>query len=193
MPPAVRLRRRRTALAACAPIAFAAVLAGCGERPAARDDAPSPPEAAAPSAAVQPDTSRDGAAFVAVYPSGPYDELRVVRATDGALVVGGATRFPDGTRIAVTLLRTGARGPEAAALSRATVELGRFMSGPLAPTGGAVPPGVHTIRLTVPFGPDDQSAEVLQATDSGRRFEGPGAQVGADGRLVHEILLEVPL
>jgi len=175
-------------------LAFAAVAAtGCGGRPAARDDTPSPPEAASPLPGVRPDTSRDGAAFVAIYPSGPYDELRVVRATDGSLVIGGATRFPDGTRIGVALLRSGPRGAETAAGSRATVELGRFMSGPLAPAGGPLPVGLHTFRLTVPFGANDQPPEVLRAAESGRRFEGPDLRPAPDGRLVHETTMEVPL
>ncbi len=195
MSPTFRRTYRRRSAAACALLACAVAFAaaGCGERPPARDDSPSPPEVAAPSPTVKPDTSRDGAAFVAIYTAGPYDELRMVRATDGALVVGGSTRFPDGTRITVSLLRDGPRGLEAMTTSRATVELGQFMSGPLVPLAGPVPQGMYVIRLTTPFGETDQAPEVLRAADSGRRFEGSGTQAAPDGRIVHETTLEAPL
>ena len=167
-----------------------AALFGCArEQPPVRDVAT--PGAGRPAAA--PDTGRDGGAFIAIYPAGPYEEVRVVRATDGALVVGGTCRFPDGTRITLTLLREGPNGPEPAATSRATVTLGRFMGGPLLPFGGAVLRGLHVIRMTVPFGPGDQTPEVLRAADEGRRFDGPGSGTVADGRIVHEITLEAPL
>jgi hypothetical protein len=194
MSPLTRRFRRRTTPVACALLAFAALAAGCGERPAGRDATPATPgKTVARTPGATPDTSRDGVAFVAVYPAGPYEEIRVVRATDGALVAGGSTRFPDGTQITVTLLREGARGPEPVASSRVGVELGRFMSGPLAPYGATLPPGVHALRFTVPFGAGDQAPEVLRAADDGRRFEGPGASRAPDGRIVHEISLEVPL
>ena len=196
MRPVIREVHRRTTPIACALLALVAVAAGCGERPQPRDagrSAAGATGAGARTPGATPDTSRDGAAFVAVYPAGPYEEIRVVRATDGALVAGGSTRFPDGTAITVTLLRSGDAGPEPVATSRATVELGRFMSGPLAPWESKLPPGVHTLRFTVPFGAADQAPEVLRAADDGRRFEGPGSSRGADGRIIHEITLEAPL
>ncbi len=193
MSTAFRPSRRGAASGVLIAVAIAGLTTGCGGRPPERDESASPPEAATSPPAVQADTSRDGAAFVAIYGSGPIDELRVVRATDGALVAGGSTSFPDGTRITISLLRDGPRGREAMTTSRATVELGHFMSGPLVPLSGPVPQGMYTIRLTVPFGETDQTPEVRRAADSGRRFAGPGAQTAPDGRIVHETTMKAPL
>jgi hypothetical protein len=190
------LRPTSISCALLAFVAFVAVAAGCGGRPDGRDAGRSATGAtgtAARTPGATPDTSRDGAAFVAIYPSGPYEEIRVVRTTDGALVAGGSTRFPDGTAITVTLMGGDAARPEPIATSRATVELGRFMSGPLAPWEAKLPPGVHTLRFTVAFGAADQAPGVLRAADDGRRFEGPGSSRGPDGRIIHEITLEAPL
>lgn len=173
-------------------------MTGCGGDRRARDDAasgaPFDSGAGAASLDVPPDTSRAGAAFLAVYRDGPLDEVRVVRATDGALVVAGTTAFPTGTRVTVALLRrTDSGGLEAAATARAQVDLGRFMSAPLAPMGGPPAPGVHVLRLTVPFGPADQDPAVLRAAADGRRYEGSGMRTQAGGRILFETTLEVPL
>ncbi len=174
-----------------------ATLAGCGpsERSRAeeraRANAPSPPATrAAVAGEAAPDTLREGPAFVARWATGAYEEVRIVRATDGAIVVGGACRFPDGTRIGIALLRPAANGgQENAAATTATVALGRFMGGPLVPVDGAPPPGTQVVRLTTPFGPGDQAPEVLRAAEDGRRF----VPSGGDARPVHEITLEAPL
>ncbi len=173
-------------------------MSDCSGDRRARDDAtsgaPFDSGAGAASLDVPPDTSRAGAAFLAVYRDGPLAEVRVVRATDGALVVAGTTAFPTGTRVTVALLRrTNSGGLEAAATARAQVDLGRFMSAPLAPMGGPPAPGVHVLRLTVPFGPADQDPAVLRAAVDGRRYEGSGMRTQAGGRILFETTLEVPL
>jgi hypothetical protein len=177
------------------------VAAGCGgggdRQAGGGDGAPGAPfdsGAAAAAHDVPPDTSRAGPAFLAVYRDGPLGEVRVVRATDGALVVAGAADFPTGTKVTIALLRrTAAGGLEPAAIARAQVEAGHFMSAPLSPVDGPPPPGLHVVRLTVPFGPDDQAPEVLRAAVDGRRYAGSGMRTGADGRILFETTLEVPL
>ena len=174
------------------------VAAGCGgDRRAGDGGAPgasSDSGAAAAAHDVPPDTSRAGPAFLAVYRDGPLGEVRVVRATDGALVVAGAADFPAGTRVTIALLRrTAGGGLEPAAIARAQVDAGHFMSAPLSPLEGPPPPGLHVVRLTVPFGPDDQAPEVLRAAVDGRRYTGSGMRTGAAGRILFETTLEVPL
>jgi hypothetical protein len=179
-------------------VAFAsvAVLAGC-DRPrepaGRRGDGSRIDSAATPSTDVPPDTSRAGPAFVAVYRDGPLDELRVVRATDGRLVVAGEAEFPDGTQVTVSLLTRRAGGAlEPVASGRARVEAGRFMGPPLSGVGGPPPPGLHVLRVSAPFGPGDQDPGVLRAAAGGRRFHGSGVREHA-GRIVFETTLEVPL
>jgi hypothetical protein len=169
--------------------------AGCGRPPGnAGEPVPDSATGSAGTRGPAPDTGRAGPAFLAVYRDGPLDELRVVRATDGGLVVAGVAGFPEGTRITVSLLGRGAGGGlEPVASSRARVEAGRFMSTPLAAVSGPPPPGVHVLRVTVPFGPGDQDPAVLRAADDGRRFRGPGVHEPAGGRIVFETTLEVPL
>ncbi|MEO6461927.1 MAG: hypothetical protein ABIP29_02535 [Candidatus Eisenbacteria bacterium] len=187
-------------LASLVLVSCALVAAGCGGGDRQADDgAPGAPFDSSASAAaathdVPPDTSRAGPAFLAVYRDGPLGEVRVVRATDGALVVAGAADFPTGTRVTIALLRrTDGGGLEPVAMARAQVDAGHFMSAPLAPVGGPPPPGLQVLRLTVPFGPDDQEPAVLRAAVDGRRYTGSGMRTQAAGRIVFETTLEVPL
>ena len=143
---------------------------------------------------VPPDTSRAGPAFLAVYRDGPLSELRVVRATDGGLVVAGAADFPTGTKVTVALLaRTADGGLETVASAGATVDAGHFMTSPLAPLAGAPAPGLHPIRVSAAFGPGDQEADVLRAAADGRRYRGSGVRTLEGGRVVFVTTLEVPL
>src|SRR5688572_14497130 len=154
----------------------ALVLAGC-DRPRERAGGAPTDSSPARAAEVPPDTSRAGPAFLAIYRDGPLDELRVVRATNGALVVAGDGEFPEDTRVTVSLLARGAGGAlEPVASSRARVESGSFISPPLAGVAGPPPPGLHVLRVSVPFGPGDQDPEVLRAASDGRRFHGSGVR-----------------
>ena len=169
------------------------IVAGCG-RQRATDSAPGAPSDTASSRAIPPDTSRSGPAFLAVYRDGPLDEIRVVRATDGALVVAGEVEFPAGTWVTVSLLHRTAGGTlETVATNRAQVDLGHFMSGPLSTIHGPPPPGVHVIRVSVPFGPPDQEPAVLQSAAEGRRYRGSGMRTRPDGTVEFATTLEVPL
>ncbi len=151
------------------------------------------------------DTGRVGRTFVVTYESGPIDRLRLVRDTAGRIVVEGASGFPDGTRVAVTLMRpvTGGRYEPAAVLS-AKVELGRFQTSPLvddSPAGLAQASSLATsgtpvpVRLlvTVSFAPGQQSDEVMHASANGRRFRGLGMHELPDGSAVYEQTLEALL
>jgi hypothetical protein len=119
-------------------------------------------------------------------------------------VVTGATGFPDGTMIAITLQRprAGARvtGPgappdafEAIAVQSARVALGRFASQPLVPVSGPAPAGLLRVRLMAPFGPGQQTDEVMNATARGRRFTGHGMHAVDPTYAVYETTVEVPL
>lgn len=177
-----------------------ALVAGCGGDRTGRDrddapGAPGTPGAGDPASRdLPPDTSRAGHAFLAVYRDGPVSELRVVRATDGGIVVAGSADFPSGTKVAVTLLDRAKDGTlEAVASTRATVDLGHFMGTPLAPASGPPPPGIHVLRITAAFGPTDQDPEVLRAAADGRRYHGTGVRTLPGGRVVYDTTLEVPL
>ena len=177
------------------PFALAALLlaAGCGGGGKGRDDSttPSPP---GESKAARPDTSRSGPAFLAVYRDGPLDELRVVRATDGRLVVAGLCDFPDGTKISVSLSER-RRGSVTTyiAIVGARVERGRFMSPPLAGVGGPPPQGVYGLGIMVVFGPGRQDPAVMAASAGGRRFLGPGVSEQPNGVIMFSTNLEAPL
>lgn len=178
------------------PFALAAFLAaGCGDGTGSRRsaDGGDAPGAAKGGAALRPDTSRSGPAFLAVYREGPLDELRVVRATDGRLVVAGLCAFPDGTRLQVALAAPDGADRQVIAVVGARVAEGRFMAGPLAGAVGPPPPGVHRIQVTATFGPTDQDPAVMDAAGRGRRFTGPGVRTLDDGRIRFETTLEVPL
>ena len=143
---------------------------------------------------VPPETSRAGSAFLALYRDGPLSELRIVRATDGRLVVAGAADFPAGTKVTVALLSRTAQGTfEPVASTRAIVDLGHFMSAPLGPATGPPPPGLQVFKVTAAFGPDDQDPAVLRAADDGRRYRGSGVHQQTGGRIVFDTTLEVPL
>jgi len=173
-------------------LAAFALAAGC-DRPRERAGGAPADSTPAPSADLPPDTSRAGPAFLAIYRDGPLDELRVVRATNDGLVVAGECAFPEGTRVTVTLLARGAGGAlEPVASAGARVQSGSFMSPPLAGVAGPPPPGIHVVRVSVPFGPGDQDPEVLRAASDGRRFRGSGVREQG-GRIVFETTLEVPL
>jgi hypothetical protein len=166
---------------------------GCGGDRPPGDEAP-PSANRAVGRAGEPDTSRSGPAFLAVYRDGPLDELRVVRATDGGLVVAGLCGFPDGTKVTIALLARNPAGDlEAAATVRAVVAEGRFMGSPLAGAAGPPSSGVHVLRLSAAFGPGDQDPAVLASAAGGRRYRGPGMRTLDDGRIVFETLLEAPL
>ena len=176
----------------------ACLLAACGRGggDAARDDGPGRADAPVLAAGDVPDTSRAGRAFLAVWKSGALDELRVVRATDGAIVVAGVTDLPAGTRVTVTLLGRPAGGDaalEPRATTRATVDLGHVTSAPLTPVSGPAPFGLQVVRVTVPFGPGEQDEAVRRAADDGRRWSGPGRRERPGGGIVFETTLEVPL
>jgi hypothetical protein len=154
----------------------------------------------------QGDTGRVGNTFVVSYDSGPIDRLRIVRDTAGRFVVEGASGFPDGTKVTVTLFRALAGDRrEPAAMARANVELGRFQSPPLedearaAAASGAADsaagPATPLVRLliTVSFAPGQQSDAVLQASANGRRFRGDGMREAPGGYAVYEQLVEAPL
>ena len=155
--------------------------------------------------AAAPDTAREGSAFVQSFEDGPVDQIRVVRDTAGGIVVTGATGFPDGTMIGITLQRprkgagrapaTGAAPDafEAVAVSSARVALGRFTSQPLVPVSGPAPTGLVRVRLLAPFGPGQQSDEVMNATARGRRFTGHGMHAVDEAYSVYETTVEVPL
>jgi hypothetical protein len=198
-----KYRERRTALLVFPavrthhfiPVTLVALLvAGCGDGSRRPADSGDRAGAARDGDALRPDTSRSGPAFLAVYREGPLDELRIVRATDGRLVVAGLCAFPDGTRLQVALDAPGDDGErQVIAVVGARVAEGRFMSGPLAGVTGAPPPGVHRIHVSATFGPTDQDPAVMDAAARGRRFAGPGVRTLEDGRIRFETRLEVPL
>ncbi|MGH7724300.1 MAG: hypothetical protein ACREOU_02605 [Candidatus Eiseniibacteriota bacterium] len=160
-----------------------------GETPAGTAGGTGTPQGAGPA-----DTSREGRTFVATYDDGPVDRLRIVRDTAGGLVVEGATGFPDGTAVLISLLRPTAGGrTETVAATRALVELGRFQGEPLLAASGPVPEGPVTIRVLVSFAPGRQSDAVLQATARGRRFGGAGMRDTPDGHAVYESTVEANL
>lgn len=166
-------------------------LSGCGGPGAKHEDR----------AANVPDTTRQGHVFIQTFDDGPVDEIRLVRDTSGGIVAQGATGFPDGTRITVSLQRArpaprgAAGGPqyEAIASSTPTVSLGRFTSNPLVPDGGPVPQGLVRVRFTASFAPGQQSEEVLSASAHGRRYDGHGMHAVGEDYAVYETMLEAPL
>jgi hypothetical protein len=173
--------------------AFVLALAGCGGGPRGDDGRPGRGTGER-GAVVRPDTSRSGPAFLAIWTEGPLEELRVVRATDGRLVVAGRCAFPDGTRLRVALLASG-EGAEAVpvAIVGARVETGQFMAPPLAGQAGPPPHGVHLVRVEAAFGPADQDPSVMTAAAGGRRYLGAGTTELPDGRIVFATTLEAPL
>ena len=152
-------------------------------------------------AASAPDTMRQGHVFIQTFDDGPVDEVRLVRDTSGGIVAQGATGFPDGTKVTISLQRvrasaSGAAGElryEAMASTIALVALGRFTSNPLVPGSGPVPQGVLRVQLRASFAPGQQSDEVLSASAHGRRYDGPGMHAVGEDYAVYETTLEAPL
>jgi hypothetical protein len=190
--------KRRGAHGAHAALLVAALgatiaLAGCGGPAAKR----------AGSSASAPDTSRQGHVFIQTFDDGPVDEVRLVRDTSGGIVAQGATGFPDGTRVTVSLQRarpaprgaaaSGAPQYEAIASTTAIVTLGRFAANPLVPTGGPLPQGVVRVRITASFAPGHQTEEVLSASAHGRRYDGHGMHAVGEDYAIYETTLEAPL
>lgn len=180
--------------ASLAAFLLAAAVTGCGEAPGRHDGPPPAGDSPVAAGGEAPDTSRAGPAFLALYRSGPLEEVRVVRATDGGLVVAGLCAFPEGTQVTLSLLAPGPGDAHVTLASvRARVEHGRFLGAPLAGVAGPPPAGIHPLRISAAFGPGDQEPEVLAAAAHGRRYHGPGVRELAGGRIIFETLLEVPL
>jgi len=98
------------------------------------------------------------------------------RSADGALRVRGNLRFPDGTRLQISIYRKGTQ--ELVSRIQTIVEHHRFETPPLRSAHGPVPPGDYRFEYFTLFNPVWQSAEVLRATADGRALRGPG--VGRD-------------
>lgn len=138
-------------------------LAGCGRRQEPPRDQPLTME--------ELDRRRDttglsqGAAIVKRFE--PY------RMANGAMRVRGELRLPEGTVLQITVFRPGERWPFARVQSQ-VMSGGRFDTAPILAGSGPAPQGTYHFALTIYFDGNTQPAEVLRATDNGRRLRGPG-------------------
>jgi hypothetical protein len=101
------------------------------------------------------------------------------RLPDGLLRVRGALRMPDGVKLQLTIDPEG--GGPVLAQTQFAVENGRFHSPPLRADTGPFPAGVYRLELMTLFDTAWQTAEVMRATDDGKRLRGPGMTRGANG------------
>ena len=109
--------------------------------------------------------------------SGPLQELRIARATDGRFVVSGFCYFPDDTRLTVSLHDSLGR---AVGQTRPVVANGWFTALPLG--GSKMPAGDLEIGISANFSPGEQSAAVLDETEGGAALEGEGMFITKRGQ-----------
>lgn len=99
-----------------------------------------------------------------------------VRYPNGLLQLRGGLRFPDGTRVQISLYRPGDDRP----VQRVQVSVanGRFESAPLLGDRGPLPVATYRVEFLAHFNPAWQPAGVLDATRDGRDLRGPGMTRG---------------
>lgn len=163
---------RRTACLAVA-LLFAAALAGCGPRDQHRSSSLSFEELS--------DTaglSRGASILTALEP---------YRLPGGSLRVRGSAGLPDGTRLQITIVR--ASTGETVRQIQVLVQDHAFESPPLMSDRGPFPPDLYRFDVLALFDATWQTAEVLAATDHGRRLRGPGmtrGNLGVSAFVLHQ-------
>jgi hypothetical protein len=101
------------------------------------------------------------------------------RDAGGAIRARGRIRFPDGTRLQLTLYRPGV--PEMLARTQFLVSNGSFDSPPLVAPDAALPQDRYRFEMVTYFDSSWQSPAVLTATANGRAVRGPGIVRGQNG------------
>lgn len=101
------------------------------------------------------------------------------RMENGALRVRGTWDVPDGTRLQVSVYDSSRN--EMLGRWQMTVTNRRFESPPMLGKQGPLPEGRLRIEYRADFNEAWQPAEVLEATDDGRRLRGPGMTRDAQG------------
>ena len=148
-------------------LACALVVAGCGGRDESRNDArPLTFEELT-------DTTGLSAGPEVIKTFEPYRmENQVLRAR-------GRLRFPDGTKVQLSVYPAGAT----TLVARVQFEVidGAFETPPMIGTSGPLPHGAYHFELLTYFNSGWQPPEVLQQTDHGRRLRGPGITRGRSG------------
>lgn len=159
MRPALALRA--LVLPAAVLAAALACAAGCGGR---RDDA----------ASRGGELSFEKLADTTGLADGPpvLEMFDAYRMDSGPLRVKGRVRFPDGTRVRVTIRRPGSR--VSLASTEMIVAQGGFDSPPLLGPAGVLPRERWEFEVRAEFAPGAQPDDVLRATQEGRTLRGPG-------------------
>lgn len=149
-----RSRRVRAAVAA----SLLMVLCGCG-----RDQARSVPKLT-----FEAETDTVGLS------QGPdlLTSFEPKRYENGLLQLRGGFRFPDHTRVQISL--TPKAGGPPVQMVQVTVMNGRFESAPLLGERGPLAVGVYRVEFRTHFNSVWQPEDVLDATDQGRSIRGPG-------------------
>jgi len=96
-----------------------------------------------------------------------------------ALRARGRLRFPDGTRVQLSIYPVG----EATLLARTQFEVvdERFDTPPILGSSGPLPDGAYRFELLTYFEQAWQPPEVMEQTGNGRRLRGPGFTRGRNG------------
>ena len=84
----------------------------------------------------------------------------------------GAVELPEGTRLQVSIFRSGTR--DLLARVQVIVHDRHFDSTPIVGPHGPLPAGRYRVEYLALFNPAWQSEEVLERTDQGRQLRGPG-------------------
>jgi len=148
-------------------MACALSLAGCGRREAAREDsAPLTFEELV-------DTTGLSRGPEVVKTFEPY------RMENHALRARGRLRFPDGTRVQLSIYPAG----QTTLLARVQFEVvdGGFDTPPILGPRGPLPEGAYHFELLTYFDSAWQPPEVMEETGNGRRLRGPGITRGRNG------------
>lgn len=99
-------------------------------------------------------------------------DFEAIRHENGLLQVRGRARFPNGTRMRLTLKQPGS--DVAAAMVQVTVQDSAFDSPPMLGEAGPLPVQNWRFELTAQFTPEYQPGEVMLATSNGLSLRGPG-------------------
>lgn len=112
-----------------------------------------------------------------------------VRYPNGLLQLRGGLRFPDSTRVQISVVRKA----DGRVVARVQVPVigGRFVSDPLLGLHGPLPVDTYRFEFLAEFNAAWQSEQVLAETDQGRRLRGPGMVRGGLNEAAFQLTREL--
>jgi hypothetical protein len=114
---------------------------------------------------------------------GAFDELTILRGSDGRFIVAGVCLFPEDTRLDISVADSaGAQLGH----SQAVVRNALIQTLPFGPEAPPTKTGTYTVQISATFVPGIQSDPVMRAMGDGKQFQGEGMTRTRQGRLAYD-------